>query len=174
MAEAVLGGSTPSAGTSNKYRLPTTVSPKHYDLIFKTDLSSSPPQFSGEALITLDVHSDTPKLIFNLSSTLKISHIAIASSDLKTESSMVLSLSALSIDESQERGTLDLTSLPSGGLKAGSKGVKVWMAFEAELAGTMTGYYKSEGDPDDSGMKPVYALTQFESTSRSEERRVGK
>ena len=68
---------------------------------------------------------------------------------------MVMSLSALSADESQERGTLDLTSLPAGGLKAGSKGVRFWMSFEAELGGTMGGYYKSEGDPNEDGTKTM-------------------
>jgi aminopeptidase 2 len=130
--------------------------PQHYDLAFKTDLSTSPPTFSGEALIHLDVHSQTPSLVFNVHHSLKITNIAISSSDLKTSSTHVLDISKLSIQEGKERGVVDLTDLPGGGLKAGSKGVKVWFRFESELTGSMMGYYKSVGDEDaETGKKPV-------------------
>jgi aminopeptidase 2 len=56
---------------------------------------------------------------------------------------------------------------------------KLWVRFEAELTGSMAGYYKSEGDAGEDGKKPVYvrsnqkgiqlisryALTQFEATA---------
>jgi len=130
--------------------------PQHYDLAFKTDLQSSPPSFSGEAMITLDVNTDTSKLVFHLHETLNVTHLAISSSNLKTTSSLALSLTSLSINKDLERGVIDLASLPGGGLKSGSKGAKVWFRFESELGGSMMGYYKSEGDLDEQGKKPVY------------------
>jgi aminopeptidase 2 len=64
----------------------------------------------------------------------------------------------LKIQKDAERGVLDLSELPGGGLKEGSKGVKVWFRFESELGGSMMGYYKSIGDPDSqTGEKPVCA-----------------
>lgn len=62
----------------------------------------------------------------------------------------------MSVLEEEERGLVDLKSLPGGGLKAGTKGVKVWFRFEAELSGNMMGYYKSEGDREVEGKKPLY------------------
>ncbi len=81
--------------------------------------------------------------------------MGITSSDLKTTSSSILPLSALKVNDDQERGVVDVSSLPRGGLKAGSKGVKAWFRFEAELGGSMMGYYKSEGDADENGKKPL-------------------
>lgn len=119
-------------------------------------MKSSPPKYSGEALISLDVHSDINELVFNVYPSLEITHIAITSSDLKTKSAVVLDASTLSRDKDQERGKLNLSTLPGGGLKAGSNGVKVFFRFEAELKGNMFGYYKSEGDLDEeTGKKPM-------------------
>jgi hypothetical protein len=128
---------------------------QHYDLAFKTDLSTSPPTFSGEALIHLDIHESTSTLTFNVHHTLKITHIAITTSELKSTSTHVLDLSKLKIDKDKERGSVDLGELPGGWLKEGSKG-KIWFRFESELSGNMMGYYKSVGDTDsETGIKPV-------------------
>jgi hypothetical protein len=54
-----------------------------------------------------------------------------------------------------ERATIDLKQVGGGELREGSKGVKVWFRFEAELEKSMHGYYKSEGDADETGKKPV-------------------
>jgi aminopeptidase 2 len=124
--------------------------------VIKTDLSTTPPSYSGEVLVNLDVTTDITSLVFNLHPSLIVTHLAISSSDLKTMSSLVLPLSQLSVDEKQERATVDLSSLPGGGLRAGGKGVKLFVRFEAELGVSMAGYYKSEGDPDETtGKKPV-------------------
>lgn len=122
---------------------------QHYDIAVKTDLLSSPPSFSGESIITLDVNSDTSTLVFNTHSSLKITHISIAANDLKTTSTLSIPVDQLVYDKDQERGKINLDKLPGGGLKAGNKGVKVWMRFEGELQGNMVGYYKSEGSTDE-------------------------
>jgi len=129
---------------------------QHYDLVIKTDLLSSPPTFSGEIMIHLDVHEDVKELVFNLNESLKVTHIAITSNDIKTSSSQTLDVSALSVDKELERATLDLSGVPGGVLKQAAKGAKVWMRFEAELGRSMVGYYESEGDLDEqTGKKPA-------------------
>ncbi|WVQ78532.1 hypothetical protein IAT38_000618 [Cryptococcus sp. DSM 104549] len=158
----------PAAGVASpdggEYRLPTNLHPQHYDIVIKTDLLSSPPTFSGEALITLDVLEDTSSLEFHVHKTLSLTHIAISTTDLKTTASVVIPTSELKLDEDRERGVVPLDKLPGGGLKKGTKGVKVFFRFEAELKSAMHGYYRSEGDADENGKKPIYGLTQFEAT----------
>ncbi|ORX33751.1 leucyl aminopeptidase [Kockovaella imperatae] len=155
-----------NADTNPEYRLPTDVYPEHYELVVKTDLAANPPSYSGELIVTLDVKKDTSSLVFNMSKSLNITHTAITTSDLKSSSSVVLSESDLTYNEKNDRGTLNLSSLPGGGLKAGQKDVKVWFRFDSVLAGNMVGYYLSEGDKDEkTGEKPKYALTQFEPTA---------
>jgi aminopeptidase 2 len=126
--------------------------PQHYTLAIKTDLQSL--RYAGELLIDLSIKSDTSKLTFNVHPSVKITHLAISSAELKSTSSLALPLSDLSVDDEQERGTIKLDKVPGGGLKAGGE-AKVWMRFEAELGGSMAGYYKSEGDLDAQGKKAV-------------------
>nr|ODN86532.1 hypothetical protein L203_04234 [Cryptococcus depauperatus CBS 7841] len=117
------------------YRLPNSVYPNHYDLAIKTDLLSSPPTFSGE--------------------TLSITDIAISTSDLKTTSSVVIPKEVLELDEELEMGTIPLEKILGGGLKENQKDVKIFFRFEAELKGAMHGYYRSQGDADENGKKPM-------------------
>jgi len=125
-------------------------------VVIRTDLKSSPPSYAGEVLVTLDVNESTDSIHFHAGKNLSITHIALSSSDLKTTSSQLIPLSAISFDEDSERATLDLKEVGGGGLKEGQKGVKLWFRFEAELEKSMHGYYKSEGDVDEkTGKKPV-------------------
>lgn len=127
-------------------------------MVIRTDLKTSPPSYAGESIVTLDVLESTSSLIFHAGKNLSITHLAISSSDLKTTTSQIIPLSAVSYDEASERVTVDLKEV-GGGLKDGSKGVKVWFRFESELEKSMAGYYKSEGDLDEkTGKKPVYVL----------------
>lgn len=99
---------------------------------------------------------DTNTLTFNLHPTLKITHLSVSSADLKSSSAVQVPVDALKHDKEQERCVVDLSSLPGGALRSGSKGVKLWTRFEAELGGSMAGYYKSEGDLDEeTGKKPM-------------------
>lgn len=123
-------------------------------MVVRTDLSSS--TYAGESQVTLDILESTSSLIFHAGKNVSITHLAISSSDLKTTSSQLVPLSAVSYDEASERVTVDLREIGGGGLKEGQKGVKVWFRFEAELEKSMHGYYKSEGDLDEkTGKKPV-------------------
>lgn len=125
---------------------------QHYALAIKTDLQAL--RYYAEALIDLSIKADTSTLTFNIHPSVQVTHLAISSSELKSTSSVALSLSELSVDEEQERGVIKLDKLPGGGLKAGGE-AKLWIRFEAELGGSMAGYYKSEGDVDAEGKKAV-------------------
>jgi aminopeptidase 2 len=154
MAESISGGAAVSDKKPDEYRLPTTVYPRHYDLAFKTDLSTSPPTFGGEGLISLDILADTKDITFNLHPSLKVTHIALQATELKTAATVQIPVSALTVDEDQERGRVDLSNVPGGSLKQGSK-VKLFLRWESELGGNMVGYYKSDGDKDEAGNTPM-------------------
>lgn len=154
MSSAVSGGAASSPTKGDEYRLPTSVVPTHYELAFKTDLESKPPSFLGEAMIDLDVKEDVKQIVFNLNPDLKVTNIAIRNLDQKTSTALSIPLKALSVDKDQERGKIDVSSLPGGGLSAGSK-AKLFLRWEAELGDNMMGYYKSEGDADANGKKPL-------------------
>ena len=115
-------------------------------------------------MIDLSVKASTSSLTFHLAKNVSITHIALHTTELKSTSSLALSLDSLSFDEDKERITVDLAKAPGQGLTAGTE-AKLWVRFEAELTGSMAGYYRSEGDAGDDGKKPVYALTQFEATA---------
>lgn len=135
--------------TDSDYRLPTAVQPTHYDLAIKTDLASSPPTFSGEAIISLDVVEDASRIVFHIHPSTKITHLALAAG----KESKSLPIGALAVDDDKERATVDISS--AGGLKAGDEAVKLLVRWEGELGGNMSGYYKSNGDLDENGKRPM-------------------
>lgn len=148
----IVGGAKSTGEKPVDYRLPTSVFPTHYELAFKTDLSAKKPYFSGEALIDLDVKENTKKLVFNVHPSVKVTNIAISTLEAKTQAAVHIPLKAYSTDEDQERGTVDLSSLPGGELKSGTK-AKLFLRWENELGGNMVGYYLSEAEADDQGKK---------------------
>ena len=82
--------------------------------------------------------------------------MAITTNDLKSQSALSIPTSSMKVDEEEEVGVIDLSSLPGGGLKAGTKDAKIWMRFDSELLPNMIGYYRSDGDLDETtGKKPM-------------------
>lgn len=152
MSDAVAGGARSTGDKPTDYRLPTDVVPTHYELAFKTDLAAAKPYFSGEALIDLDVKNTTKKLVFNVHPSVKVTNIALSVFESKTAAAVHIPLKAYSTDSDQERGTVDLASLPGGELKAGAK-AKLFLRWENELGGNMVGYYLSEAEADENGKK---------------------
>lgn len=87
--------------------------------------------------------------------------MGLTSVDLKSSTKQQIGLDKFTYDAEQTRATVDLKDIPGGGLKAGQEGVKAWFRFEAELEGSMNGYYKSEGDVDEkTGKKPMWVVYQ--------------
>ncbi|KAL1406700.1 Aminopeptidase 2 mitochondrial [Vanrija albida] len=146
-----------SSAPAGDYRLPTNVYPAHYDLAIQTDLAASPPSFSGAARISLDVLDDTTSVVFHLHPSLKVTDVRFGPAGGAAR----LPLSAISVNAENERATVDISSL--GGAKAGSK-AQLLLKWQGKL-GSMMGYYRSDGDPDKDGKRPLYALTQFAPTS---------
>jgi aminopeptidase 2 len=105
-------------------------------------------------LIDLTAKSSTSSIVFHLDKNVTVTHLALHTSELKSTSSTALPLESLSFDHEKERATIDLKQAPGEGLRAGSE-AKLWVRFEAELTGSMAGYYKSEGEAGDNGKKPV-------------------
>lgn len=152
LPEMSVAGGASSVTPSSEYRLPTNVVPRHYDLAFKTDLDNQ--RFSGEALIDLDVAETSKNIVFNLEESCQITHISIGTTEAKSSAAVRIPLSALAHDKKQERTTVDLAALPGGQVVGGSK-IKLFVRWEAPLGDNMVGYYKSDGDADENGKKPM-------------------
>ncbi len=151
MSDGISGGAAASSTAKPAdYRLPTDVAPTHYEVAILTDLAKD--KFSGEALIHLDVNQDTSNFVFNIHPDLKVTHVAVGSTEAKASAAVNIATSNLSIDKDQERGTLSLKDLPGGGVKAGTK-ARLFVRWEAELGDNMVGYYRSEAEADENGKK---------------------
>jgi aminopeptidase 2 len=106
-------------------------------------------------LIDITAKASTDSIVFHLDKNVNVTHLALHTSELKSTSSSALPLESLTFDEDRERATIDLKQAGGQGLRAGAD-AKLWVRFEAELTGSMAGYYKSEGDAGEDGKKPVY------------------
>ena len=98
---------------------------------------------------SLEILKETSTIVFH-SSHLKLSNISIQSDAL---GSSLVPISQ-TLDPVTERAILQLSSV----LPIGSKTV-LFAKFEAELTGSMMGYYYSTSEEE--GKKTYYALTQF-------------
>ncbi|CAO1632621.1 unnamed protein product [Parajaminaea phylloscopi] len=140
-----------------EFRLPRTVEPSHYDLLIHSDLQAR--RFSG--VVTTSLKVTDPKgvseLVFNAGPKLHLGKALVVCEQLKTESKQVID--KVDVDAKRERASIKLaTALPAGAE------VKLTVAFEAELDGSMMGYYLTTSEHN--GKKIVSALTQFEPTSQ--------
>ena len=182
----------PDQTQRDAYRLPTEVTPTHYDLVFKTDLEGL--TFEGEGLIHLNVHESTTSVQFNLNPSVQLTHISLeipgekpieyspprairhdetdetpGQTNRENEPTPVESdlesvqPGQIKVDKDQERFSL---GVPKGLLTAGTKGVRVRAAWKDILGGSMMGYYRSSFPHAEEGKKDTYyALTQFEPTA---------
>ncbi|KAI0674766.1 hypothetical protein C8Q78DRAFT_498501 [Trametes maxima] len=132
------------------HRLPTNVTPNHYDLHIFTDSENS--TFGGIVQIDLRVHKDTSKIVLNTLD-LQLKEITIHSRELNE----VLKASDRVFDRITQRGTFTFPKI----LPAGSH-ARLVISFEGGLTGNLSGYYISTGGKDG---EIVYSLTQFQPTS---------
>lgn len=114
-------------------------------------------------LVRLEVHSkpeSTSSITLHAAPQLKVHAAVLSSSSLKTTSSVIAT--DITRDEKLERITV---SFPKDvvSLEAGQK-LKLGLRFEAELEGSMMGYYKSAYETAE-GNSAFYGLTQFEATA---------
>ncbi|SJX60857.1 probable AAP1-alanine/arginine aminopeptidase [Sporisorium reilianum f. sp. reilianum] len=144
---------TDASDASKWFRLPRNVVPTHYDITLKSDLEAL--QFSGTAVIDLDVLEDTTSIVFNAAEKLHLSKSLVLSQALKTDNKSIV---ALDIDTKHERATAKLPNALPKGSKA-----QLVVAFASDIDSSMMGYYRSTWEHE--GKKGYYALTQFEPTA---------
>lgn len=130
------------------YRLPTDVSPIHYDLTVLTDLTLH--KFRGTVEVDLKVVTDTSKIVLNVAEL----HLSDASVTVVGEEKAFVPVSQ-SIDSIDQRATFVYPCT----FTAGSS-LKLFIAFEGKLNESLLGYY--EGTWEDGGQKKFYTVTQFE------------
>jgi aminopeptidase 2 len=138
-----------SADTDDlQYRLPTDVSPTHYDLTVLTDLKEL--KFLGTVEIDLDVRNPTSRIVMNVAD-LELHDISLSLEDGQT---------FIPISEANDKLSERLTLVFPAALTVNSK-ARLFIAFSGALTGSMVGYYRSATTgPDEE--KKYCALTQFE------------
>ncbi|KAJ7359624.1 leucyl aminopeptidase [Mycena albidolilacea] len=141
-----------SADTDDlQYRLPTDVSPTHYDLTVLTDLKEL--KFLGTVEIDLAVRNTTSRIVMNVAD-LELHDIFLSLEDGQT---------FIPISEANDRLSERLTLVFPAALTVNSK-ARLFIAFSGALTGSMVGYYRSATTgPDEE--KKYCALTQFEPTA---------
>ncbi|KAJ7441762.1 leucyl aminopeptidase [Mycena galericulata] len=137
--------------SDSEYRLPTDVSPSHYDLTILTDLEEL--KFAGTVEIDLAIHNTTSRIVLN------VSELQLQDISLTLQDGQALIPTTQATDKLSERVTLVFPAA----LEPGST-VKLFIAFTGALTGSMVGYYRSltTGADED---KKYCALTQFEPTA---------
>lgn len=132
----------------DRMRLPTTISPIHYDLTIHPNLTTL--DFTGVVRIQLDVHEDTSTII------LHAKHMQISN---------VLLLAPEGIRPLQvlEYPRFHQLALLSDSLLTKGRRYEVQLAFAANLSDSFHGFYKSSYRTS-SGEVRVMASTQFEAT----------
>ncbi|KAH8102857.1 leucyl aminopeptidase [Cristinia sonorae] len=142
-----------SAPVAKEHRLPTNITPTHYELTVCTDRESL--KFYGSVVIQLSVVKECSSIVFN-SLGLELFNPTITS--LVSAEPRVYPPSTLQLDKASERAILTLpSSLPAGAT------VELSLGFEAELTDQLNGYYRSSWK--DGGKTKYYALTHFEPTA---------
>lgn len=136
----------------SEYRLPTDVSPTHYNLTVLTDLEDL--KFVGTVEIDLTVRNTTPRIVLNAAD-LEFRDISVSTEDGQT---------FIPVSQATDKLSERVTLIFPAALAAGST-VKLFVAFAGVLTGSMVGYYRSlTTGPDED--KKYCALTQFEAGNR--------
>ncbi|EPS94689.1 hypothetical protein FOMPIDRAFT_101532 [Fomitopsis schrenkii] len=134
-----------------RYRLPTDITPTHYDLTVRTDLAEA--KFDGIVVIHIDYVEGTRRIVLN-SVGLELADISLS---VQGDDPLRLTPASVDFDEKLERCVLEFPQTIPAGAKA-----RLGIAFEGELTDELMGYYKSTGGEDG---EDIYALTQFEPTA---------
>ncbi|PKI82777.1 Aminopeptidase 2 mitochondrial [Malassezia vespertilionis] len=140
--------STPE-NSSEWFRLPTDVRPRHYDLTILSDLEAL--TFQGAVATELEIFNTTRQIQFNAGKGLTLGSVRVSLDGKQTSV-------APYIDAEHERVTVQLDEPLQQGSHA-----SILVPFRGVIDDSMMGYYKSTWEHE--GKKGHYALTQFEPTS---------
>ena len=130
------------------YRLPTTVSPRRYDLELAPDLAAA--TFAGTVAIDVEVHEPVDEIVLNALE-LDINEAWVERPDGTRLDATVR------LDEPTERAFLALASAVPAGPAV------VHARFEGVLNDKLNGFYRATFT-DDAGDEQVIATTQMEAT----------
>ena len=143
-----MSDTVPSTTETNPYRLPTSVTPSHYNLHIRPDLDAE--TFSGEVDISLEVSKTVSEIVLNSK------EIEVKSARLVGDSGTI-EATDFSYNEELERVTLHLAS------EAAAGSYSLAIEFDGILNRKLAGFYISTFT-DESGEERKIATTQFEST----------
>jgi puromycin-sensitive aminopeptidase len=132
----------------DRYRLPRSVVPSHYDLVLEPDLDSA--TFSGTVGVDVEVVEPVDSIVLNALD------LEISSAELVGPNGTTLT-GTVSYDPDTERATIDLEEAAAPGPW------RLEMAFTGELNDKLVGFYRSTFT-DDEGTSHTIAVTQMEST----------
>ena len=143
-----MSDSVATANQSNPYRLPTSVTPSHYNLHLKPDLESE--TFTGSVEISIEAVETISQIVLNAK------EIELNSARL-IGASVAIEATDFTYDDELERVTIHL----DGEAPSGSHTLTI--DFDGILNRKLAGFYISTFS-DDSGDERKIATTQFEST----------
>lgn len=141
-----MGAARPTIIRVNPHRLPTSVSPRHYELTLRPDLADA--TFTGTVTIDIDVDAAVTELVLNA--------IELTIDSVVLDGEVVAG--KIAYDDKLERITIPL----AGTLSEGSHQLE--LEFTGILNDKLRGFYRSTYT-DDEGVEHVLATTQFESTN---------
>src|SRR6185295_11427313 len=123
-------------------RLPTTVTPEHYDLAFVVDLAHE--RFEGTETIRVNVTEPTPRIVLNAAE-LRFHSVSVGTGSAAQTATVTL-------DEGAQTATFTVPRPIARG------STEIHVRYSGILNHQLRGFYASEAN----GRK--YAVTQFEST----------
>jgi puromycin-sensitive aminopeptidase len=135
--------------STDRYRLPRTVTPRHYDLTLEPDLAAA--TFAGHAAVQVEVHEATDRIVLNAI------ELDVAQASLEGPDGTVVEASDIDLDEERERLTVVFPS------PIGPGPATLRTTFTGILNDKLHGFYRSTFTDTD-GAEQVLATTQFEAT----------
>jgi aminopeptidase N len=131
-----------AASSAFAQRLPTTVTPTHYDLTFTVDVGRA--RFEGTTVIQVDVAEPTTRIVLNAAE--------LTFRDVTVGRGASAQHASVALDEASEQATLAIPRRIDRG------STEIAIQYSGVLNDQLRGFYLSKGKNRD------YAVTQFEST----------
>jgi puromycin-sensitive aminopeptidase len=131
-----------------RYRLPRTVVPRRYDLVFDPDLDAE--TFSGSETVEIEVRENVDEVVLNAA------ELDVTSAALERDGTSI-AVTDVRLDDETERAHLRLAE----GAEPGEWSLHI--AFRGRLSNRLRGFYRSTY-VDESGTTRAIATTHFEAT----------